>query len=179
MKDMYKGKAFSVKEFIGICDHAAEAMTGSRREIKLINENFKSHIMLAVTQVNGCKYCSYVHTKNALESGSSKEELGKLMEGDLQSVDPEQTPALVFAQHYADTTGAYDEGAYERIVSCYGDDKARGILGVVKLIMMGNAHGGTISFLEDRIKGESTRTAGWVRSWAYSSVSLFFCLLCW
>ncbi len=153
MSEIYKGKTFSIKEFIRICDRAAGAVTGSGREMKLIDKNFKSHIMLAVTRVNGCKYCSYVHTKHALASGSSKEDLARLMEGDLQSVDPGQTPALVFAQHYADTMGEYDNAAYERLVSCYGRDRAEGILGTVKLIMMGNAHGGALSFLEDRIRG--------------------------
>lgn len=152
MREMHKGRTFSVKEFVAVCDEAAAAITGSGRERKLIDENFKSHIMLAVTQVNGCKYCSYVHTKHALKSGSSAEELARLMEGDLRSVDPVQTPALVFAQHYAHTMGDYDADAYERIVSSYGADRARGILAIVKQIMMTNAYGGAISLMDDRIR---------------------------
>jgi AhpD family alkylhydroperoxidase len=149
---MHKERTFSVKEFLAICDEAAAAITGSGREMKMIDKNFKSQIMLAVTQVNGCKFCSYVHTKHALKSGSSAEDLARLMEGDLSSVDPVRTPALVFAQHYAHTMGDYDAAAYERIVSSYGADRARGILAIVKKIMMTNAFGGAISLFGDRIK---------------------------
>ncbi|MFC0273464.1 carboxymuconolactone decarboxylase family protein [Metabacillus herbersteinensis] len=31
--------------------------------------------MLAVTEVNGCEFCSYSHTKIALEQGMSQEEI--------------------------------------------------------------------------------------------------------
>lgn len=31
--------------------------------------------MLAVTQVNGCRYCSYVHARMALQAGLSEQEI--------------------------------------------------------------------------------------------------------
>lgn len=34
-----------------------------------INDKFGKRIMLSVTKVNGCRFCSYVHTKSALKAG--------------------------------------------------------------------------------------------------------------
>lgn len=157
MHEVYKGKIFGVREFIRIVDLAVGAMMSYRREIKLVNKNFRSHIMLAVTQVNGCKYCSYLHTKNALESGSSEEEIALLMGGDLASVAREERVALLFSQLYADTDGSYDKESYNRLSEYYGKDKALGILSIVKMIMMGNANGGAMSLFLDRLKGRGNK----------------------
>lgn len=55
MHEVYKGKIFAIREFIGIVDKAVRAMMSYGKELKLVDKNFQSHIMLAVTQVNGCK----------------------------------------------------------------------------------------------------------------------------
>ncbi|UTB33936.1 MAG: carboxymuconolactone decarboxylase family protein [Methanobacterium sp. ERen5] len=44
---------------------------------KELSQKFIERIMLAVTEVNGCEICSYAHTKRALESGMSNEEIKK------------------------------------------------------------------------------------------------------
>ena len=41
-----------------------------RNEISL---EFRERLMLAVTEVNGCKYCSYYHARAALDAGISRE----------------------------------------------------------------------------------------------------------
>ncbi|OQY32909.1 MAG: hypothetical protein B6241_09625 [Spirochaetaceae bacterium 4572_59] len=153
MREPYKGKIFKVRQFISLVDKAIGSKLSYGKELKLIDKQFQSHIMLAVTQVNGCKFCSYVHTKQALESGSSQEDIAVLMEGNLASAASDERVALLFAQHYADSSGAYDEAAFDRVIDFYGKEKALGILATVKIIMMGNAHGGTMSFLGDRFRG--------------------------
>ena len=50
--------------------------TGNLRRAKKendINGQFIKRIMLAVTQVNGCRMCSYHHTKEALRLGMPAE----------------------------------------------------------------------------------------------------------
>jgi AhpD family alkylhydroperoxidase len=162
MHEVYEGKIFGVREFVGIVDKAVGAMMSYGREIKMVDKNFRSHIMLAVTQVNGCKYCSYLHTKHALESGSSEEDIAMLMGGDLASAGSEQRVALLFAQHYADTSGSYDSGTYDRVSEYYGKEKAIGILASVKMIMMGNANGGAMSLFIDRLKGKRNKESTFI-----------------
>ncbi|QEN08475.1 carboxymuconolactone decarboxylase family protein [Oceanispirochaeta crateris] len=157
MQDVYTGKIFGIREFVRIVDKAVAGMMSYGKEIKLVDKNFRSLIMLAVTQVNGCQYCSYVHTKQALKSGSSEEDLAQLMEGDLAAADSSQRMALLFAQHYADTSGSYDAQAYERLVESYGKDQAAGILASIKMIMMGNANGGAMSLFIDRLHGKRNK----------------------
>lgn len=147
-------KIFGIREFTGLVDKAVYTMSKFKKELKLVEKNFESHIMLAVSEVNGCRICSYLHTKQALESGSTEEEIAQFLGGDLSAVDKEEAVALVFAQHYADSSGAYEKEAFDRVLEAYGTERAYGILGNIRLIMMGNAHGITLGFLNDRIRGK-------------------------
>ena len=53
-----------------------------------MNKAFLERIMLAVTEVNGCAMCSYFHTRVALESGFSSEEIRNILGGVLADVGP-------------------------------------------------------------------------------------------
>jgi len=47
----------------------------------LISLAFQERLMLAVTAVTRCRYCSYFHTRQALKSGLTPEETGRLLSG--------------------------------------------------------------------------------------------------
>ncbi|HAK47368.1 MAG TPA: alkylhydroperoxidase [Spirochaeta sp.] len=153
MKTDSNSRTFGIREFTFIIDKALYAALKYREELKLISKNFESHIMLAVSEVNGCRICTYVHTKHALETGTTKGELSQFLSGDLNAVDKNEAVALLFAQHYADVQGSYDIKAFEKVVEVYGSKKAYGVLAVIKLIMFGNAWGITEGFFTDRFKG--------------------------
>jgi len=123
-----------------------------KKELKLISKKFRSNIMLAVTYVNGCRICSYVHTKTLLQEGVTNEQLKPLLEGTFTNLDTEETSALIFAQHYADARGQYDSEAFRTVKKQYGDDVAMGILASVKLIMFGNVNGIALGNIWDRIR---------------------------
>ena len=53
--------------------------------------------------------------------------------------------------------GTLTPEAYSRIVRIYGKETARGILGTVRLIMFGNAHGIAATLLKDRLTGNSQK----------------------
>lgn len=154
MKINTNSRIFTIKEFFGIFDQAVYAATKYRSELKLISKNFESHIMLAVSEVNGCRICSYVHTKHALETGTSKEELTQFLSGNLDAVDKDEAAALLFSQHYADEHGEFHAEAFQRVIDTYGSSKAYGILATIKMIMFGNALGITQGFFTDRFKGK-------------------------
>jgi AhpD family alkylhydroperoxidase len=46
---------------------------------KRVERSFMEKIMLVITQVNGCRYCSYFHTQMALTSGVSETEIEQLV----------------------------------------------------------------------------------------------------
>ncbi len=118
-----------------------------------LNKEFIERIMLAVTEVNGCAACSYAHTKMALESGMSPGEVQAMLAGIIDDVPANEVPAIMFAQHYADTGGNPTRESWERIVETYGERTAQGILGAIRAIMIGNVYGIPVSALISRIKG--------------------------
>lgn len=118
-----------------------------------MSKAFSEKLMLAVTRVNGCRYCNYFHTKSAIAAGVSHEEVRAMLDGEFGDVDEEELVALLFAQHYADTDADPDRLVYDRFVACYGKRKARYILASIKLIMIGNIQGIALDALQSRIRG--------------------------
>ena len=141
MEYKYNKRLFSFLEFIKILDLSTYSIVKHRKDLKLIDKNFSSSIMLAVTEVNGCFYCTYYHTKIAFETGSNDDELEGLLSGNLKTTNKEQYVALLFAQHYADVHGLYDKEMFKHVIEVYGEKQARGILSTIRMIMMGNAYG--------------------------------------
>ena len=69
----------------------------------LISPAFRERLMLAVTAVNGCRYCSYFHTGEALKSGLSREEISRLLSGQVDACPPQEAPAVIYALHWAES----------------------------------------------------------------------------
>lgn len=116
---------------------------------------FMERIMLAVTEVNGCALCSYYHTRVALESGLRAEEIKGMLGGDLADAPETELPALLFAQHYADTRGKPSKEAWERVYAVYGETGAYGVLAAIRMIMMGNAFGIAWGSFVNRFRGKA------------------------
>ncbi|MBN2604993.1 MAG: carboxymuconolactone decarboxylase family protein, partial [Bacilli bacterium] len=81
MKQKYNKRIFTLKEHIRIVNRAARSFHILRvvKKNRLFNKQFKERIMLAVTEVNGCELCSYVHTKVSLSSGMSASEIKQIL----------------------------------------------------------------------------------------------------
>jgi AhpD family alkylhydroperoxidase len=150
-------RLFNFAEFYRVLDDAfasagdfvaAQKKTG-------ISKQFQERIMLAVTQVNGCRYCNYFHTAVALRQGMSEAEIKQLIAGEFGDVPEDEVVALFFAQHYAETMGDYDAEAYARLETTYGKDHARQILAAIRAIMVGNAHGIMFDALQFRLRGRA------------------------
>ena len=151
MKQVYNKRLFTLKQFTTILDKATYSIVKHKKNTKLVSKNFRSNIMLAVTEVNGCVYCSYFHSKIALESGTTPEEMEGLLSGELSKAKKEEYKALLFAQHYADVNGEYDKSTYQELERVYGGKLAKGILANIRLIMMGNAYGIAANCLKLRL----------------------------
>lgn len=152
---LYK-KQYVVREFYPILKNGFRTMNHLRKSRKnsLLSAAFVKRIMLAVTEVNGCEVCSYAHTKSALEMGMSQAEIQDILSGEKHDYPEEEGKAILFAQHYADTKGNPAEKAWKEIEVYYGREKALGILGAIRMIMIGNSYGIAMSAFKSRLKGE-------------------------
>lgn len=109
---------------------------------------FRERLMLVVTEVNGCRYCSYFHAQVALTSGIPEPELRELLAGSIPTqTPPEEIPALVYAQHWAERDGRPEPEAERRLREIYGDARADAIQIVLRLIRFGNLLGNTGDYL--------------------------------
>ncbi len=149
-------RLYSIKESYVITYVAFRSMPKLRYAKKhdLLSQQLIERIMLSVTEVNGCDICSYAHTKMALEAGMTNEEIQKMLGGIKDNVPPDEMPAVMFAQHYADCRGRPSKESWERVVEVYGLPKANGILSSIRIIMMGNAYGVPWSSFFNRFKGK-------------------------
>jgi len=119
----------------------------------LVNKAFQERIMLSVTEVNGCKYCNYYHTRLAMKEGISKTEIRAMRTGNHTDIPQDEALALMYAQHYADAGGKPDPGSRDQLVNYYGVEKARAIEAYIKAIMVGNIYGIAVDGLMRRIRG--------------------------
>ena len=124
------------------------ALTGRR-----VSRRFAERLMLAVTQVNRCKYCSYAHSRMALQAGLSADELAALLEGDLGAAPTGQRPALVFAQQFAANREQVDPADWQRLQQIYGPEAAEDILTILRVITMGNLLGNSLDAVLWRLRG--------------------------
>lgn len=156
MEIKFGRKLYSFKEMYWILYRGMRTVKylSKSKKNKEISQKLIERIMLAVTEVNGCPICSYAHTKIALESGMSNEEIQNLLSGIAKDIPTEELPAVMFAQYYADSRGKPSEESWNRLVEIYGLSKSKGILGAVRMIMVGNSYGIAWSSFFNRFKGK-------------------------
>ena len=154
MAQVFNKRVFTMKEHIGIMKHAAKSLGLLMyvKKHKLFNKQFKERIMLAVTEVNGCAMCSFVHTKLALQSGMSRENIQALLGGDTSMVPLEESVAILFSQHFASSKESPSDEAIDRLIQEYGLQKAELVLAACNMITMTNAMGIGLDNLYNRIK---------------------------
>jgi AhpD family alkylhydroperoxidase len=121
--------------------------------MRTVNPAFRIRLMLAVTEVNGCRYCAYYHTHLALRKGMTTEEVACLLDGKLSPDRPDEAAALLYAQHWAETRSQPEPEARQRLVTAYGNVQAGHIEGVLRAIMLGNYWGNTFDALLFRLSG--------------------------
>ena len=157
MTDARGKKLYSVPETYRIIVNAMRSIPGMKRARRSgeMTTPFMERIMLAVTEVNGCALCSYYHTRVSLENGMSAEEIKRMLGGEFADAPEAELPAILFAQHYADTRGMPSKEAWERVLGLYGETGAYGVLAATRMIMMGNAFGIVWGSFFNRFRGKA------------------------
>ncbi len=134
-----------VQDLREILARRGQIRTALRAQVSL---PFRERLMLVVTEVNGCRYCSYFHAQVALTSGITEPELRELLAGSIPAqTSAEELPALVYAQHWAERDGRPEPEAEHRLREVYGDPRADAIHIVLRMIRIGNLLGNTGDYL--------------------------------
>ena len=128
-----------------------------RREIRplmqgdVITPAFRERLMLTVTAVNNCRFCSYGHARAALSEGVPQEEIEALGNGFFDDSPAEEIPAMLYAQHWAETHGEPESSVRDRVVARYGESVVDAMELALRMIRMGNLSGNTFDYLLHRI----------------------------
>jgi len=137
-----------IKQFIANFQQVKETVTSNR-----ISRQFAERIMLSVTSINNCMYCTYGHTGAALKNGAYESEIISILDNSLESVKDDEIVALNFAKHYARSNNKPKKEEKEKLVKYYGIQKAKDILVFIQIITLGNLMGNAVEAYEARKKG--------------------------
>lgn len=146
-------RIFRFKEHLTLLNEGIKGLVYAKRNKKrrLVTKQFKERLMLAVTEVNGCTMCSYVHTKLSLSAGMDIAEIRKILNGDLDDISNEEMIGVLFAQHYADSKENPSEETVERLNDYYGNDRAVMIVHLLKVITLTNSLGINFNLMKERL----------------------------
>ncbi len=109
---------------------------------------FRERLMMVVTEVNGCRYCSWYHSAQSIKAGLSEVELRELLAGQVPEGAPaEELPALVYARHWAQADARPDPQATRSLTEVYSAGGAAAIQVVLRTIRAGNLMGNSLDWL--------------------------------
>src|SRR6056297_994496 len=149
-------RTYTLSESFWMLRNALMSLADIRRARRTggLPDDLFERIMLCVSEVNGCEMCSYHHAQQALEAGMTPHQIQTVLSGDWGEVPEEEVPALLFAQHYVESRGRPTCKSWDRLCALYGPALARGILGAVRMIFVGNLYGMAMGTLKHRLQGE-------------------------
>lgn len=156
MNASFSKRIYTIPLFIKDINNLSKNITHMReaKHSNLISRSFAEKIMLVVTGVNGCRYCSYGHSKAALAAGIPENDLKKLLAGEIGDFPENEAVALTFAQHYAESHCEPDPIAYQRLLDYYGEETTQAIIAYLRMITFGNLYGNTFDALISRFSGK-------------------------
>ena len=121
------------------------------KRVRLISPAFRERLMIAVTAVYGCSYCSWLHTTLALRTGIDREEVTRLLSNIVENCPEDEAIALIYAQHWADSNANPQPEYTQKLVETYGSEKAEAINLLLRMNRIGNLFGNSFDYLLYRI----------------------------
>ena len=127
---------------------------------KELGKVFMEKVMTVVTAVNGCTYCTWFHAKQAVTSGISETEVQNMLNLQFETDASDfEVPALLYAQHYAETNRNPDKDMTKRLFDFYGNKTAKHIIIMIRMIFFGNLSGNTFDAFLSRLKGKKAKNS--------------------
>jgi AhpD family alkylhydroperoxidase len=158
-KRFYLPRTFAI-DFFDLIKHLPEMR--QNRKNSWLEPLFAEKIMLVVTQVNGCRYCSFGHTALALKGGMNNQELQKLLALEIDDFPEDEAVALTFAQHFAETNRQPDPQVLKRFEEHYGSERSKEIMNQIRMISFGNRAGNTYDAFISRMKGAPAKDSNFL-----------------
>lgn len=119
----------------------------------LVDQDLRRRLMLAVTSVNECRWCSWAHARGALKQGIPEGEVDELLCGTVDDCPEEELPALLYAIHWAETAGHPETEARRAVVERFGADRTDAIDRALATIRAGNLLGNSLDYMLFRLSG--------------------------
>ena len=162
MKDNFDRKIYTFRlllnDLVFLFRNTVNISSAMRNE--KLDKVFMEKIMTVVTAVNGCTYCTWFHAKQAMSSGISETEIKNMLnlqfEADASDFD---VPALLYAQHYAETNRKPDKEMTKNLFDFYGEKTAKHIILMIRMIFFGNLLGNTFDAFLSRLKGKKAKNS--------------------
>jgi AhpD family alkylhydroperoxidase len=150
---------FKKRTYAGVGDFLRDVrfLVANRKRVRAIlrgqtlSASFRERLMLAVTHVNQCRYCTRLHTKAALAEGMAREEIEAILHGEYQDCPAEEVAAILYAEHWAETEGRPDAESRDRVVQTYGSTMADAIDTALRIVKAGNYTGNTLDYFLYRV----------------------------
>ncbi|WP_157997648.1 carboxymuconolactone decarboxylase family protein [Mycobacteroides stephanolepidis] len=138
----------------------------------------QERIMLAVTSVNKCRFCTWRHTELAGAEGIPQEAIADLLRvgADSAYVSENEYPSLAYAVHWAETGGHPRVDLREELYSFYGKEVAIEIEVIIRRIMFGNLTGNTFDALNSRLHGQPVQGSSLISELIVGSATPLFLL---
>jgi len=155
-KRIYKPKQYFL--FLEDAIYSFKDIKNSKKK-KLVSYDFRERIMLAVTEVNGCPMCSYYHIKESMNANISTKEIKEILNGKEDAIPLSQIKGVLFAKYYADNKGVVEQDMWDKLVEEYDIEKAKAILGFIRMIMVGNVSGIALGALGGRFKNKRVKNS--------------------
>jgi len=147
---IYRGPVDFLRDVVFLITRGPLLKAAMRRGA--ISFGFRERLMMVVTEVNGCRYCSWYHSAQSIKAGLSDEELRGLLAGQIPEGAPsEEIPALVYARHWAQANAMPDPEAARRLAETYSGERAAMIHIILRMIRAGNLMGNTLDWFLNRL----------------------------
>jgi AhpD family alkylhydroperoxidase len=117
----------------------------------------REKVMLAVTAVNDCRYCSWVHTGLALENGVDIDALQQILDTQtFGTVNTREGVAILYAKHFADTLRHPGAEAERALAQAWKTPAERAeIMAYIHAIYFANLSGNSTDAWLARLRGQS------------------------
>ena len=135
-----------LKQFFVLFARTSKAMMGLGKlpPDERISKQLGEKISLTVSGVNECQYCSWLHTKTAIEKGLSTQEIEALLSAQFHNARAEELTAILYAQHWADRNGNVAAETREPVLAEYGPRQTSEIEAIIQAVYFGNLCSNTV-----------------------------------
>lgn len=152
----FRKKTYRPSEFFRDLGRMAGSLPSMARLLakRKVSGALREKVMLAVTGVNECRYCAFVHSNLARKLDVTEAEINRIMEsGTCEDPESEAHMAVQFATHFARTDQHPDPDMISGIREHYGPERAGELLLYMRMIYFANLTGNSFDALLNRLKG--------------------------